>query len=197
MIHRLPFGVALVAALAVIPLLMAQAQEATTTDTGQAPPAPAVEPVVPGSQELPSENASSSDAVQDRATSTPPVEEPVPPKEEPFVLQPAVELTIRDGAVNADITFENLTCKECDRVLPELDVVTYYTGWYPNDGEIGDIASRSAAEAVKAPVVENWAKHRMHWSATEIPTGRYYFVVIVDPENTHGAYRMHRSEFSI
>ncbi|MGE4053279.1 MAG: hypothetical protein AB7F99_00655 [Vicinamibacterales bacterium] len=196
--HRLPFGVALVAALAVIPLLIVQAQEATTADaiiedTVAATP----EPATPDTQELATESASSSDAIDERATSTPPIEEPNPPKEEPFVLQPAVELTIRDGAVSADITFENLTCKECDRALPELDVITYYTGWYPNDGEIGDIAGRTAVEAEKAPTVANWGKHRMHWSAADIPKGRYYFVVVVDPENTHGAYRMHRSEFSI
>lgn len=197
MTYRLPFGVALVAALAVIPLLIAQAQEATSTDTVLDEAPAATEPAAPDFQALATETASTSDAVDERATSTPPIEEPAPPKEEPFVLQPAVELTIRDGAVSADITFENLTCKECDRVLPELDVITYYTGWYPNDGEIGDIASRTAIEAEKAPTVANWGKHRMHWSATDIPKGRYYFVVIVDPENMHGAYRMHRSEFSI
>lgn len=196
--HRLPFGVALVAALAVIPLLIAQAQEATTTDTViEATVATSTEPAPADTQEVATETASTSDEVDERATSTPPIEEPAPPKEEPFVLQPAVELVIRDGAVSADITFENLTCKECDRVLPELDIVTYYTGWYPNDGEVGDIASRIGVEAEKAPSVANWAKHRMHWSATDIPKGRYYFVVIVDPENMHGAYRLHRSEFSI
>ena len=34
-------------------------------------------------------------------------------------------------------------------------------------------------------------------SAADVAPGRYYFVVVVDPENANGAYRMHRSEFAI
>jgi hypothetical protein len=42
-----------------------------------------------------------------------------------------------------------------------------------------------------------WASRSMSWSASDIAPGRYYFVVVFDPENAIGAYRMHRSEFSI
>ena len=34
-------------------------------------------------------------------------------------------------------------------------------------------------------------------AASDMAPGRYYFVVVVDPENAIGASRMHRSEFSI
>jgi hypothetical protein len=40
------------------------------------------------------------------------------------------------------------------------------------------------------------ATRDLTWSA-EVPSGNYYFVVEVDPENAHGAYRLFRSEMQI
>ena len=42
-----------------------------------------------------------------------------------------------------------------------------------------------------------WSSRSMTWSAADIAPGRYYFVVVVDPENAIGAYRMQRMEFAI
>jgi len=139
-------------------------------------------------------SASSTDA-----TSTPPVVEEPKPVEEPFVLQPGVELSINGKTVNASITLENLTCKSCEKVLPELEVLAYYTEWYPNDGPVKDYSQSSVhagKQARSVGDVPNGAARDLTWSA-EIPSGHYYFVVEVDPENANGAYRLFRSEFSI
>jgi len=133
------------------------------------------------------------------ATSTPPAVEEPKPIEEPFVLQPGVDLSINGNTVSAAITLDNLTCKSCDKVLPELEVLTYYTEWYPNDGPISDYSQASVQGAKQARSVgdlANGASRDLTWSA-EIPPGHYYFVVEVDPENTNGAYGLYRSEFSI
>ena len=132
------------------------------------------------------------------ATSTPPVEEPKP-VEEPLVLQPGVDLSISGNTVSAVITLQNLTCRDCGRELPEVDVLTYYTPWYPNDGPLADYAEASAKSATQARSVGDLpveATRDLTWSA-EIPSGHYYFVVEVDPENVEGAYRLFRSEFTI
>jgi hypothetical protein len=38
------------------------------------------------------------------------------------------------NTINVATTLHNLTCKSCDKVQPELEVLAYYTEWYPNDG---------------------------------------------------------------
>jgi hypothetical protein len=156
------------------------------------PPAP-TEPATTTSETFAGLAASSTEA-----TSTPPVEEPKP-VEEPFVLQPGVNLSISGNTVSAAITLDNLTCISCDKVLPELEVLTCYTPWYPNDGPVADYAEASAKSATQARAVADLpvkATRDLTWSA-EVPPGHYYFVVEVDPENTHGAYRLFRSEFAI
>jgi len=131
------------------------------------------------------------------ATSTPPVEEPKP-VEEPFVLQPAVTLHISGSSIAADIELENLTCKSCEKVLPAAQVKAYYTAWYPNDGpDLKEVSEHLAEHEVNVSDVALWASRSMSWSATDVAPGRYYFVIAVDPENAIGAYRIHRSEFSI
>lgn len=84
------------------------------------------------------------------ATSTPLVEEPKP-IEEPFVLQRAVTIDVNSSSITADIELQNLTCKSCDKVLPELDVVAYYTPWYPNDGPIGLTVRQNRAQESSRP----------------------------------------------
>ena len=37
----------------------------------------------------------------------------------------------------------------------------------------------------------------MTWSTTDIAPGKYYFVIVVDPENAIGAYRLQRMKFTI
>jgi hypothetical protein len=77
-------------------------------------------------------------------------------------------------------------------------VKAYYTAWYPNDGpDLKDVDERTAEQEISVSDVALWASRSMSWSASDIAPGRYYFVVVVDPENAIGAYRMHRSEFSI
>jgi hypothetical protein len=77
-------------------------------------------------------------------------------------------------------------------------VKAYYTAWYPNDGpDLKDVDERTAEQEISVSDVALWASRSMSWSASDIAPGRYYFVVVVDPQNAIGAYRMHRSEFSI
>jgi hypothetical protein len=144
--------------------------------------------------------ASSTHEVGSEATSTEPVE-PLPetPKEEPFVLQPGVELSINGNTVSAAITLENLTCRSYDKVLPELEVLTYYTPWYPNDGpvsEYSDANVHGGKHARSVADLPNGAARELTWSG-EIPPGRYYFVVEIDPDNAQGGYQLFRSEFAI
>jgi len=127
------------------------------------------------------------------------VEEPKP-VEEPFVLQPAVTLHVSGSTITADIELENLTCKTCDKVLPELDVVAYYTPWYPNDGPAAtydDAKSHSGEQQIKVTDLANWNSRAMSWSAENIAPGHYYFVVEVDPDNARGAHYLFRSEVEI
>lgn len=135
--------------------------------------------------------------VETAATSTR-VEPPVLPVEEPFVLQPAVKLNISGSSIAADISLQNLTCKSCGKVLPAVPVKAYYTAWYPNDGpEYKETGPRIGAQEVNVSDVALWSARAMSWSASDVPSGHYYFVVVVDPENANGAYRMFRSEFRI
>ena len=60
-----------------------------------------------------------------------------------------------------------------------------------------DPRQHAAEESLKVDGLANGASRHMAWSAEEVPAGHYYFVVVVDPENAHGAYRLFRSEFSI
>ena len=134
------------------------------------------------------------------STATSIVPEPLPeePKEEPFVLQPAVTLDISGNSITAAIELENLTCKSCEKVPPAAQVKVYYTAWYPNDGpDLKEVGERFAEQEISVSDIALWASRSMAWSAADVPKGRYYFVVVVDPENAIGAYRMHRSEFSI
>jgi hypothetical protein len=139
------------------------------------------------------------DAASSTASSTEPVVDPPAeePKEEPFVLQPAVSLHVSGSSISADIQLENLTCKSCGKVLPAAQAKAYYTAWYPNDGEIKEAGERIGEQAIEVSDVALWSARSISWSATDIAPGRYYFVVVVDPENAIGAYRMHRSEFAI
>jgi hypothetical protein len=140
------------------------------------------------------------DTASSTASSTPPVAD-VPaeePKEEPLVLQPAVTLHVSGNSIEADIELENLTCKSCDKALPAAQVKAYYTAWYPNDGpELKEVGERVAEQNLEVSDVALWASRSMTWSATDIAQGRYYFVIVVDPENAIGAYRMQRMEFAI
>jgi len=74
----------------------------------------------------------------------------------------------------------------------------YYTEWYPNDGpELAGVGSRLAEQAFTSSELAPWAGQTISWSANRPEPGRYYFVVVVDPQNELGAYRLFRSEFSL
>jgi hypothetical protein len=103
----------------------------------------------------------------------------------------------RQGSSISAILNSELTCKACAKVLPAAQVKAYYTAWYPNDGEIKEVGDHVAEQAIEVSDVALWASRSMTWSATDIAPGRYYFVIVVDPENAIGAYRMQRMEFSI
>jgi hypothetical protein len=76
--------------------------------------------------------------------------------------------------------------------------VSLYTAWYPNDGpELKEVGERFAEQEISVSDVALWESRSMTWSATDISPGRYYFVVLVDSESEIGAYRVHRSEFSV
>jgi hypothetical protein len=146
-------------------------------------------------QEFPDLGTASSTASSTEPVADPPAEEP---KEEPFVLQAAVTLHVEGSSISADIQLENLTCKVCEKVLPAAQVKAYYTAWYPNDGpDLKEVGERFGEQAIEVSDVVLWASRSMSWSAADIAPGRYYFVVVVDPENAIGAYRMQRMEFAI
>lgn len=186
-------GVCIVA----LSFIVAFAQEATTT--------PETEPTVTTESTVTVEaNAIQSiepsittpDALS--ATSTPNEETFLVPAEEPLVLQPEVYLTINGSKLGAHVTITNLTCRHCDKVSPNVPVKIYYTPWYPNDGpdNVEAVDSRYGAGDFNTAAVSAWDSDAMDWT-TEVGTpGHYYFVVIVDPDNINGVYRMHRSEFS-
>ena len=83
------------------------------------------------------------------------------------------------------------------KVLPAAQVKAYYTPWYPNDGEVKEVGEHAAEQELTVSDVALWSSRSMTWSAADIAPGRYYFVVVVDPENAIGAYRMQRMEFVI
>jgi hypothetical protein len=171
------------------------------TETGGSAAASADDESAPAASD---ESASTSqdfltlDAASSTASSTEPVEDlPAVPYEEPFVLQAAVSLHVEGSSISADIELENLTCKSCEKVLPAAQVKAYYTPWYPNDGEIKEVGERYGEQEIEVSGVALWNARSMSWSAADIAPGRYYFVVVVDPEDAIGAYRMQRMEFSI
>jgi hypothetical protein len=140
------------------------------------------------------------DTASSTASSTAPIADPPAeaPKEEPFVLQPAVTLHTDGSLIAANIELQNLTCKACEKVLPAAEVKAYYTAWYPNDGpELKEVGERLAEQEVGVSDVALWSSRAMTWSASDVAPGRYYFVIVVDPENAIGAYRMQRMEFAI
>jgi hypothetical protein len=143
------------------------------------------------------------DAASSTASSTEPlpdapVEHFTVPQDEPFVLQPAVSFSVSGNTATADIVLENLTCKACEKVLPAAQVKAYYTAWYANDGpDLKEVGEHFAEQAIEVSDVALWSSRSMTWSAADIAPGRYYFVVVVDPENDIGAYRMQRMEFAI
>ena len=74
----------------------------------------------------------------------------------------------------------------------------YYTAWYPNDGpHLKEAGERFGEHELNVSDVALWSSRSMNCPAADVAPGRYYFVIVVDPENAIGAYRMHRSEFSI
>lgn len=169
--------------------------EATSTEEVSRP-----EPSISeGSSATETEAPPMTTASSTEATSTPPVVEPQP-VEEKFVLQPAVALHIEGSSLSADIELQNLTCKSCEKVLPDLDVNVYYTPWYPNDGPAAsydEANTHRAKQSIDVASLPNWGSHSSQWSADNIAPGRYYFVVEVDPADAHSAYYLFRSEFSI
>jgi hypothetical protein len=77
-------------------------------------------------------------------------------------------------------------------------VKAYYTGWYPNDGpDVKEVGDRFAEQEISVSDVALLGSRSMTWSAADVAPGRYYFVIVVDPENAIGAYRMQRMEFAI
>jgi hypothetical protein len=81
-------------------------------------------------------------------------------------------------------------------VLPAAQVKAYYTAWYPNDGpDLKEVGERFGEQEVSVSDVALWSARSMSWSAGDVAPGRYYFVVVVDPENAIGAYRMHGRSF--
>lgn len=168
----------------------------------------------PETAELPQGSTDEAPATETTATTTSPgeptitetgatsttstVDPPAVPIEEPFVLQPAVKLHVNGSSVAADISLDNLTCKRCGKVLPALSVKAYYTTWYPNDGpEYKEAGAHLSEQEVNVSDVGLWSSRAMSWSANDIAPGRYYFVIVVDPENTVGAYYRYRTEFAI
>lgn len=143
-----------------------------------------------------STTTSSVDLPSGIASSSPATDPPARLYEESFVLQPAINFNVRGNAVSANIALENLTCRSCEKVLPDLDVVAYYTAWYPNDGDLNEVGEHFSEQTLTVASLARWAKHDMVWTA-EAAHGHYYFVVVVDPKNKNGAYRLYRSEFSI
>jgi|CXWL01.1.fsa_nt_gi hypothetical protein len=179
------------------PFLIAQAQSvvnaegavspiASTTATSSAVDLLSTMTVATSSVDLPSGIASSSPAA----------DPPAKLYEEPFVLQPAINFDVRGNTISANIALENLTCRSCEKVLPDLDVVAYYTAWYPNDGDFKEVGVHFGEQSFTMASLAKWTKRDISWTAEAVP-GNYYFVVVIDPQNTNGAYRLYRSEFSI
>jgi hypothetical protein len=182
-----------------------------TTAEGESEPAPEGSDIEAGT-ETPVESSSASTTPPEflttgTASSTASSTEPLPdapvehftvPEDEPFVLQPAVSFSVSGNTATADIVLENLTCKACEKVLPAAQVKAYYTAWYPNDGpDLKEVGERFGEQEVEVSDVALWSSRSMAWSASDIVPGRYYFVIVVDPENVIGAYRMQRMEFAI
>lgn len=139
-------------------------------------------------------NALLSTASSSPSASSSPVEIPQIVKE--FVLQPSVNLHIKDDTVSAQILIQNLSCRSCAKPPLSTEVITYYTPWYPNDGEIKEIGSRMGETAISISNLPNWGEHKAEWSG-EVPPGHYYFVVTIDPNNLNNLYSMYRLEFKI
>lgn len=134
------------------------------------------------------------------ASSSEPVITEEKPELQPFILQPSVDLQVTGNSLSAKIQFENLTCKACDKALPAIDTIAYYTEWYPNDGPVEQYdkaAMHMMEKEIKVRGLGNWAAHKSSYSTDNIAPGRYYFVVEVDPNNENGAYRLFRSEFEV
>jgi hypothetical protein len=177
------------------PETLATSSESASSGDEGAPPAVSTETAAAAIAEFFTIDTASSTASSTAPAADVPAEEP---KEEPLVLQPAVTLHVSGNSIEADIELENLTCKSCDKALPAAQVKAYYTAWYPNDGpELKEVGERVAEQKLEVSDVALWASRSMTWSATDIARGRYYFVVVVDPENAIGAYRMQRMEFAI
>ena len=131
----------------------------------------------------PSSQASSSPITN--ATSTELIQSPLPEKE--FILQPSVDLKIDGDTVSAQIALHNLSCRACDKSLKETNVIAYYTAWYPNDGEIKEIGPRGGETSLSVSGLANWGEYKTDWTSKAAP-GRYYFVVLTDPNNLNNLY---------
>lgn len=142
------------------------------------------------------------------ASGTPVIITPTPPvKADPrtIIIQPSVDIPahVKVGPVSATISLRNLTCRSCENASPSVGVVAYITPWYANDEAdvmkaisattTSKIAETSAATVSIAP----WQEQTVSWTGEVIEPGRYYFVVVVDPENAVGAKDLYRAEFLV
>jgi outer membrane biosynthesis protein TonB len=113
------------------------------------------------------------------------------------VVEPPVALP-KDGPITAEITLQNQTCKSCGVASDEVSVAAYVVPWYPNDGEDVVVPTEQFSKRdVTAPSIAAWGKHSLQWEGEVTTPGRYYFVVVVDPENLIKARDMYRVEFTV
>lgn len=199
-----------------LPVIMVQAQsaedaastpEVVTADASTTPSTSTATGEVAGeSTETVPQDSSTPDSVappaaqMDIATSTTPVEVGTSTPPAPILtLQPDINLQIGKDSLKADIVMENLTCKSCAMDAPATDVKVYYTAWYPNDGpssiEVGGHSNEQTFSTYS--IVPNDSQSFSWSTSSAIPPGHYYFVVVTDPENANGLYRMQRTEFTV
>jgi len=174
-------------------------EPATTTETTQTveetPTEEVVEEILPEpllEEELATTTASSTEVVE------PPVA--LPKDERAVFIQPSViiDSQFKIGPITAEITLQNQTCKSCGVASDEVSVAAYVVPWYPNDGEDVVVPTEQFSKRdVTAPSIAAWGKHSLQWEGEVTTPGRYYFVVVVDPENLIKARDMYRVEFTV
>lgn len=124
-----------------------------------------------------------------------------PPLEPTIILQasggPAPK--VKAGSIEANVTIENISsCKQCKNASPEASVLIYVTPWYPNDGiDDAKATTQYSEKSIFVPVLKRGGKYVVSWSGSITTPGKYYFVAVVDPDNTLGAKRTTRSVFEV
>lgn len=85
----------------------------------------------------------------------------------------------------------------CRNMSATTTVRVYYAPWFDDDGKAVEGGTRYDEQTFTVPALPPGQVYSITWTGTARAPGKYYFVATVDPDNTLGVQRTHRSVFLV